>query len=134
MCDVSSGLWNVGCVWYIESMRTHIWIRKENEDFWNSIENKSEWLNAILKQNDPIGPVSEAVPVLKIRVDGVSSKTDDHRYGEPVLRDTAHMTSTSNLVSGMERACCLNAKPCQHWSFNGESWVNSLSGRKRETE
>jgi hypothetical protein len=34
----------------------------------------------------------------------------------------------------MEKACCLAASPCAHWSFNSGDgvWVNSLSGKTRE--
>ena len=33
---------------YNRSMRTHIWIRKDDEPIWKSIEDKPEWLHAAL--------------------------------------------------------------------------------------
>lgn len=39
--------------------------------------------------------------------------------------------SEKNLTS-LEKPCCAQPKPCAHWSFDGESWVNGLSGRRKE--
>lgn len=53
-------------------MRVNIFIRKENEDKWNNIPNKSEWINTLLSNSDdtsrfgetkqtPVGPVVEVL-------------------------------------------------------------------------
>ncbi len=53
-------------------MRSNVFIRKENEDKWNAIPNKSEWINALLTNSDdtskygvtkesPVGPVIEVL-------------------------------------------------------------------------
>ena len=33
-----------------------------------------------------------------------------------------------------EQPCCQQKSPCKHWFFDGENWVNTFSGRRRETE
>ncbi len=100
-------------------MRTHIWIRKENEAFWNSIENKSEWLNAILKQNNPIGPVSEAVPVLSIKVDKETRyKGDSKRFGKPV--------SLESIPGVTKGAATKDAGPLYHVLDQNDDTVDTL--------
>lgn len=53
-------------------MRSNVFIRKENEDKWNAIPNKSEWINALLTNSDdtsrygvtkssPVGPLVEVL-------------------------------------------------------------------------
>ena len=37
-------------------------------------------------------------------------------------------------AEAQEKPCCLKAKPCQHWIFDGDTqiWQNTISGRQRE--
>lgn len=37
-------------------------------------------------------------------------------------------------LDAAEQKCCRLKSPCKHWQFDGEDWVNTLSGRKREVE
>jgi hypothetical protein len=30
--------------------------------------------------------------------------------------------------------CCEKKVPCKHWAFNGENWLNSITGKEREIE
>ena len=43
----------------------------------------------------------------------------------------AHTPVPKNIF---EQPCCKGKSPCRHWSFDGEVWKNSLSGRIREVE
>lgn len=50
-------------------------------------------------------------------------------------RETTRIEEVSMAqVTSLERACCIAAKPCQHWTFTGDVWRNSLSGRIREAD
>jgi hypothetical protein len=70
-------------------MRVNIWIRKENEEKWNNVPDKSNWINTILSNSDdtsrygkerpsPAGPIvevlSEVLPEIKLCKHGSDPK------------------------------------------------------------
>lgn len=122
-------------------MRTHIWIRKENEEAWAKIEDKSEWVNSRLGGTSYGETVlSELDDRVKGREAEVMQELADKGLIEPKIRKVEVpeidmiRVSSEHALPPLERACCLNAKPCQHWVWNGDEqvYINSLSGRKKE--
>lgn len=127
-------------------MRVNIYIRKEDEDKWNAIDNKAEWLHFHL---------NKGVKVITLREDG-SGKIEDH-YNRPetglglpptvpeekqalkkntVLPDGKiyHWTPETKTVEqaelnaikqyefaealkANEQDCCKKNTPCRHWTW-----------------
>lgn len=87
-------------------MRVNVWIRKECQEAWNQIDNKSEWISDML-------------------LNGVSSK------GESVATTEAFEASNPGSSPGspakdwisagtMTPGCCLDKKnKCKHWEWDG---------------
>lgn len=97
-------------------MRENIWIRKENEEAWGSLKNKSAFVNNALKSIEPrLKPDAGPGEVIAFK----GSIKDPQIDGFP-----------------LERACCLSTTRCVHWQFNQDKqiYINSLSGREREAE
>lgn len=139
-------------------MRVNIYIRKEDEDKWNAIDNKAEWLHFHL---------NKGVKVVMLREDG-SGKIEDHYNrpekksplpdgkktiqfdSTPVGENLFHKLTTDEVSSRVtpvitpdefeeafdaaEQDCCRKKAPCKHWQFINGMWINSLSGRSREVE
>lgn len=69
-------------------MRANVWIHKQNEDKWNAIDNKSEFVNAMLAESD-----SESIPLPSVKlgdvlkVPGVSKGFCPHGYGKGMCKD-----------------------------------------------
>jgi len=75
-------------------MRTNIYIRKENEDKWNAIPDKSKWINTLLSNSDdtsrygtvketPAGPMVEVLsadlpPASKAGKEPLNTETKDY--------------------------------------------------------
>lgn len=98
-------------------MTMNIYITPDNQEFLQAIKQSGESMSGLI--NDLIEEYSNKVNKNK----SVSqAKEDGFVEVRPFL---------SGEQSG-EFPCCDKAKPCQHWSFDGELWVNSLSGRKKE--
>lgn len=100
-------------------MRTHIWIRKENEEKWEAVADKSDWVNRKISEDDAIIISASMGPTPVARSKEITLGGKD---------------VTEKVQLGLERACCLANKPCQHWSFTGDHWLNSLSGRVKEID
>lgn len=99
-----------------------IYIRREDEELWTKLPDKAEAVSKMLRGGDFSGVmVQEEVTRADLeRLEGAETVV----YKSPAMGPS--------VPPNMERACCLNVKPCQHWSFNGDNWVNSLSGRHKE--
>lgn len=100
-------------------MNSTIYIRKENEDRWSAITDKSAWVNAYLSKNPPNSVVikERLEPMEPVATysspDKFVPKPPDPETGDP---------------------CCIKAKPCKHWQWNGEeqAYINELTGEVRE--
>lgn len=92
-------------------MQATIYIRKENEEFWNSLKDKSGWVNKTLEQRK-------------------STKTplEDSRPVVPAPRTKLQ----PDPITGYP--CCSSAKPCKHWEYNGlnSTWTNTITGEIKE--
>ena len=90
-------------------MRVNIFIRKENETKWNSIVNKSKWVNDKLQGTE----VFSEVPV-----------TDEERFKRPPDPETGWPCCERTDIS------------CVHWVWhiNKAVYINKLTGKEREAE
>ena len=111
-----------------------VYIRAENIDKWNAVENKAEWINTILsnstdtsnygrKIDTPVGP---AVTVLSEEVPQDNFKQFLRDYSEVGVKKAPHP------IYGYP--CCHKKSPCKHWQWDEltSEWVNELTGDSRE--
>lgn len=76
------------------------------------------------ERGTPVSEQTEESP--KVLFDG---------YAEGKSPEVSYNVPPAELYAlGAEMPCCIKKSPCKHWAWDGEDWVNSLSGRKRETE
>ncbi len=109
-------------------MQTTIYIRKENQEFWESLEDKSNFVNALLSKersgnqlgHENVGRLQDelikrkkSVPEIPGVVKGFVPKPPDPETGYP---------------------CCVKKTRCKHWQWDGDNqhWVNVLTGKTRE--
>jgi len=114
-------------------MQATIYIRKENEDRWDGITDKSAWVNAYLAKSPPNSIVEkenlertkESTGILGVAPHVSTTK----RY--PDLTPIEEIDELDNLIG---KHCCGASKPCKHWSWDGVGgvWVNELTGKTRE--
>lgn len=112
-------------------MHANIWIRKEDEERWQQLENKAEFIHQALN--------------------GVSSKGRTGAFGASNLGSSPNVPTilggrTVQDPSPVEQAlldsllvvpgCCLLKTPCKHWVWQGEqmAYVNTISGEVRSVE
>lgn len=104
-------------------MRANIWIRKEDEEKWNQIDNKSEFIHQAL--NREVIEDKIAFDMWKKFPMGEEEKKriEDNFVPRPPDPDTGY-------------PCCEKKRPCKHWHFNGDKgkWINELTGKEREPE
>lgn len=121
-------------------MRANIFIRQENENKWKAIANKSEWINAILKNADDTSAWGKTVetpvgPAVTVLTDSLPEKPINEEkalqqffldYSDPSQKKPPHP------IFGYP--CCHNPTPCKHWTWSTEhaQWVNTLTGAWRE--
>ena len=88
------------------------YIRKDNWEYFEQEEKKSELLNSLLAAHYG----NEAT--LPIRADARDSHT------------SSDVKRSVNYSAPLQRACCKLPKPCQHWVYDGtsETWTNILDG------
>lgn len=92
-----------------------IYIRAEDIDTWNSIEKKAEFIHKALNKEE--GEISG------MKIDNSTS------YGVPTEK---FVPRAPDPETGYP--CCLKARPCKHWVWDGNrsAYINSLTGKERE--
>ena len=132
-------------------MQTTIYIRKENEEFWNSLgKKKSEWVNAMMQGEDiemAYDPVSQAVAGKPIKQ--VLETTPEPTYA-PVEAPPAPATPKLKVMTNDDLKELLGGKAtqikdeprhtckdtCKHWVWdtNRGGRTNTLTGEFQEGE
>lgn len=101
-------------------MQTTIYIRKDNEERWNSITDKSAWVNAYLSKSPPNSIVDKMnLEPRPMSVPGV-------------VKGSEFVPRPPDPETGYP--CCLGKRPCKHWQWDGNlsAYINSLTGKERE--
>ena len=90
-----------------------VYIRKSNRIAWESIGDKSAWVNDMLEKNTPVA--SDAISVVEAG---------------------STLTTSERENPSLKRACCLQPTPCKHWVWDGvkEGYVNSITGEVKTDE
>lgn len=107
-------------------MRVNIFIRKENEEAWKAIPNKSEWVNTLLADtNEHKQEVADYI---------VASTPQTEYSLEQFLQDYSDPTQKKPPHPTYGYPCCHNPTPCKHWQWSTDhaQWVNTLTGKARE--
>jgi hypothetical protein len=102
-------------------MQYNIYFRKGNWDRFEQEENKSKLINELLDKHYGQYPVPDTeYPKVQAKLESpqISQEPFVPRPPDP----------------NIGYPCCLKAKPCKHWEYDGMSgqWVNSLTGKTRE--
>lgn len=119
-----------------------IYIRREDEELWEKLPKKAEAISKMLR-----GQNLEEVMIVEVPKELQDKKLEELMKGMPqpkIYPDPRKNCVGREVVlddpdwdkkySDGELPCCKKAKPCQHWTFDGEAWVNQLSGKKKEIE
>lgn len=106
-------------------MNITTYIRKEDEDKWNAIPNKSLWLHHALNGT---AQLAELPTVL---TDEKPDNMDDPF--EQFLKDYS-LPGTKPPHPEYGYPCCHKDSPCKHWQWDGVigAYVNQLTKKERE--
>lgn len=112
-------------------MQATIYIRKENEDKWNDIADKSNWVNTLL---DNSGSTKEYGAVRETPAGKMTTVPSEALPEIPgVVRGSDFVPKPPDPETGYP--CCQKRSPCKHWTWDGniEAWINSPTGKTRES-
>lgn len=90
-------------------MRVNVWIRKECQEAWNQIDNKSEWISDMLLNGLSTNGRSEAF----------EASNPGSSPGSPAM-DAKWKNAGEAAKALMTPGCCLDKKnKCKHWEWDG---------------
>ena len=84
----------------------------------------------------------DKVPVVELDTTEISSNIRPD-IKNIALPDGKHRIEAAELVNEFDVAveagvslpkCCTLKKPCQHWQWNEDEWINSISGESKDAE
>lgn len=104
-------------------MRVNVWIRKECQDAWNQIDNKSEWISDML-----LNGLSSNGKTRAFEASSLGSSP-----GEPAI-DAKWKSAGEAAKALMTPDCCLVEETnCEHFKWNMESgeFINEKTGDRR---
>lgn len=112
-------------------VRINISISEEANSILNKQSNKSQYLEDLILNQQPIKPISPSYEDLEDRITNIV-----WGYVQPLETriETLESNFGENIPDIPAPTCCLSkTTPCKHWEWDGlkEQWINKLTGEVR---